>query len=182
MEALYDRAGRVYGWLQRDTGRIINPRGQQIAFIDGDSVYNWHGQHVAWWHDDHICSHSGQIALFLRGASGLGASMPALSSLPARPSLVFLPTLPTPVTVAGERASISSLNFSRPIYATRTRDGPITEQLTSFWPGARLHACRRSRRCSRFTSQLGLRHQRASWRTLGQAAARGAATSVRLAG
>jgi hypothetical protein len=40
MEPLYDQSGDVHGWINQATGRIVNLRGQHVAFVEGDSVYN----------------------------------------------------------------------------------------------------------------------------------------------
>jgi hypothetical protein len=94
MEPLYDRSGHVHGWIDRQSDRIINLRGRHVAFVEGDSVYNWRGQHVGSWHDDHIRNHTGQVAVFLRGASGLGPAIPALAAVPARPAIAAVPARP----------------------------------------------------------------------------------------
>ncbi|WP_425414195.1 4-fold beta flower protein [Pleomorphomonas koreensis] len=94
MQPLYDSRGSVHGWVDLDTGRIINRHGQHIAFIRGDSIYDWHGHHVAWWHDDHVRDRNGRVALFLRGASGLGPAIPALGAVPARPAIHAVPAMP----------------------------------------------------------------------------------------
>lgn len=94
MEALYGRAGSVFGWIDLDTGRIINRAGRHAAFVVGNNVYNWSGRHVGWWHDNHLRNHSGQVALFLRGASGLGPAIPALAATPARPAIAAVPAKP----------------------------------------------------------------------------------------
>lgn len=94
MEPIYDAKGKVYGWVDRQTGRIINLRGKHVAFVDGDSVFSWNGKHIGWWQNDHIRNQSGQVAVFLRGASGLGPAIPALAATPARPAIAAVPARP----------------------------------------------------------------------------------------
>jgi hypothetical protein len=93
-EPLHARSGEVYAWLDRGAGRIIGVRGAHLAFINGDGVYNWRGQHVGWWQDDHIRDQSGRVALFLRRAKGLGPVLPRIASAPRRPIVAPVPRKP----------------------------------------------------------------------------------------
>jgi len=46
MESLYGQSGRVHAWLH-ETGKIYSLSGRNLAFVDDDSVYDWHGAHIA---------------------------------------------------------------------------------------------------------------------------------------
>lgn len=94
MEALYQRAGRVYAWLDLATGRIYGLRGENLAFLDGDSIYDWHGRHIAWWQDGHIRDHHGAVALFTAGATNLGVVRPVLAVRPTKPVKAVAPVRP----------------------------------------------------------------------------------------
>jgi hypothetical protein len=94
VEPLFDRLGAVFGWIDLQSGKIVNRQGRHSAFVANGSVYDWRGRHVAWWHDDHIRNHSGQIALFLRDAGGFGPAKPALSAIPVRPAIAVTPARP----------------------------------------------------------------------------------------
>lgn len=94
MEPLYERSGRVYAWINRQRGHIISLHGHHIAFVEGDSVYNWRGQHIGWWEGDHVRNHQGQVAVFLRGASGLGVGVPGLAGIPGMPGIAGVPGRP----------------------------------------------------------------------------------------
>lgn len=93
MEALYDKSGRVFAWLD-ERGRIIGLRGNHLAFIDGDSVYNWRGQHVGWWQDGHIRDNSGAVAVFTADASNLGVVKPVKGVKPVKPVKAVPPVKP----------------------------------------------------------------------------------------
>jgi hypothetical protein len=109
MEPLYDRSGRVYGWIDgRTDGWIVNLDGKHVAFVEGDSVYNRRGQHLGWWLRDHICNHAGEVVVFLRDATGLGVTTPTLGTTPRRPTIETVPTRATrgirPIKVTNKRA------------------------------------------------------------------------------
>ena len=97
-EPLHARSGEVYAWLDRGTGRIIGVRGAHLAFINGDGVYNWRGQHVGWWHDDHIRDQAGRVALFLRRAKGLGPVLPRIAPAPRKPDCLEGPAKAEPIS------------------------------------------------------------------------------------
>jgi hypothetical protein len=93
MEALYDHSGRVYAWL--DEGRrIIGLRGNHLAFIEGDSVYTWKGQHIGWWGDDHIRDKTGAVAVFTATAINLGLVKPVKAVRPVQPVKAVIPVKP----------------------------------------------------------------------------------------
>jgi hypothetical protein len=63
-----------------------------VAFVEADSVYNLHGQHLGWWQRDHIRNHAGEVVVFLRDATGLGVTTPTLGATPTRPAIQTVPT------------------------------------------------------------------------------------------
>jgi hypothetical protein len=85
MEALYYQSGKVYAWLDETTWRIIGPRGNNLAFIEGESVYDWHGRHIGWWQHGHIRDKRGSVALFTAGATNLGLIAPVRAVRPEQP-------------------------------------------------------------------------------------------------
>jgi hypothetical protein len=93
-EPMHARSGEVYAWLDRTAGRIIGVRGGHLAFINGDSIYNWRGQHAGWWEDDHVRDQSGRVALFLRRAKDLGPVLPRIAAAPRRPIVAPVPARP----------------------------------------------------------------------------------------
>jgi hypothetical protein len=94
MEALYNRNGQVYAWLDSSDGRIFDLRGRNLAFVDGDSVWDWKGKHIAWWRGDHIRDRNGAIALFTGDAENLGVFKPFLAFKPFEPFQQFAPFKP----------------------------------------------------------------------------------------
>lgn len=94
MEALYQQTGAVYAWLDERSGRIIGLRGQNLAFVDGDSVYGWPGQHIGWWVDGHIRDHGGAVAVFTAGAGNLGVIKPVRAIKPIKPVKQIAPVRP----------------------------------------------------------------------------------------
>lgn len=94
VEALYDQAGRVYAWLDTATGRIHGRRGENLAFLDGNSIYDWRGRHIAWWQDGHIRDRQGYAALFTANATNLGVVRPVRAVSPIRPVKAVAPVRP----------------------------------------------------------------------------------------
>jgi len=93
MEALYDSSGRVYAWLD-EGGRILGLGGNHLAFIEGDSVYDWHGQHVGWWGNGHIRDNAGAVAVFSGDADNLGVVKPVKAVKPVQPVKAVAPVKP----------------------------------------------------------------------------------------
>lgn len=93
MEALYDQRGSVYAWLHLN-GHICGLEGENLAFVDGDSVYDWYGKHVGWWQDGYIRDDNGAIAMFTEEAKNLGFTMPMLQHRPPHPIKPLSPHKP----------------------------------------------------------------------------------------
>lgn len=93
MEPLYDQAGDVYAWLH-ETGKIYGLDGENLAFIDTNSVYTWDGTHVGWWQDGHIRDEAGRVALFTSQAENLGVVRPVRAVRPVRPVRAVSPVKP----------------------------------------------------------------------------------------
>src|SRR5437868_11485757 len=64
MQPLHDRTGQVYAWLDIKTEHILDLGGRPIAFIVGDSVYDWSGRHIGWWQDGHMRDNGGAVVVF----------------------------------------------------------------------------------------------------------------------
>lgn len=101
MEALYDQRGQVYAWLQEDSGRIISLRGEHVAFIDGDNVYNCHGQHLGWWDHGHMRDRHGAVVVFTSRATGMIVGRPGLAGRPGVPGIAGMPGRPGLTGVPG---------------------------------------------------------------------------------
>jgi hypothetical protein len=93
MEALYGRTGRVYAWLH-ETGKIYGLRGENLAFVDTDSVFAWNGAHIGWWQDGHLRDRSGCVAFFTAEARNLGVTRPVRAVRPVKPVRAVSPVKP----------------------------------------------------------------------------------------
>jgi|ERR1700683_5805470 len=115
MDALFNQSGGVYAWLDTATGNIVSLSGQHLAFIDGDSVYNWQGQHIGWWQDGHIRDRVGAVALFTDVAGSLGVVKPVRAVKPVQPGKAVSPVRPVkavkPVRSVKQLAWSTSLPF-----------------------------------------------------------------------
>ena len=91
MDPLFDRSGQVYGWLDMSAGRIMDRRGRHVALIRDGKVHDYRGKHLGWWDGDHFRDRTGAVAVYERGASGLGflAPLPALPPIPPCDRLTF---------------------------------------------------------------------------------------------
>lgn len=102
MEPLYDQNGRVHAWLQEDTARVINLRGQHVAFLRDDNVYDWSGNHLGWWVDGHMRDHRGSVVVFTRDATNLFVGKPGLAGIPGMPGIAGVPGTPGLAGVPGK--------------------------------------------------------------------------------
>jgi hypothetical protein len=93
MEALYGQNGAVYAWLH-ESGKVYGLDGQNLAFVSGDSVYDWGGAHIGWWRKGHIRDNRGNVALFTASAQGLGVTKPMRQLRPLQPLRALSPLKP----------------------------------------------------------------------------------------
>jgi hypothetical protein len=68
LEALFNQRGAAYAWLHAN-GNIYGLKGEALAFIDADAVYDWEGVHIAWWADGHMRDWLGAVCLFTVAAT-----------------------------------------------------------------------------------------------------------------
>jgi hypothetical protein len=94
MEALHDRGGRVYCWFDEESGHFISLRGDNLAFIDGNSIYDWNGRHVGWWQDGHIRDRTGAVVLLTADAQNMGVTKPVRAVHPVKPVRHVAPVKP----------------------------------------------------------------------------------------
>ena len=93
-EPLYDQSGRVSGFLI-DRARVVSKRGESVAWIRGNSIYDYSGHHVAWWEGDHLRDRNGNLMYWLRGAStGLVHPVPQIPPIPAIPRIEPIRPIP----------------------------------------------------------------------------------------
>ncbi len=94
MDALYNRHGQVAAWLDRVECQIVDLSGKHVAFVDGDSVYDYSGSHVGWWRKDHIRDSRGAVGLYTSSSANLGVTKPYLAYAPFPPLKAFAPFKP----------------------------------------------------------------------------------------
>lgn len=98
----YDTGGRAVAYCE--DGRILYAfHGAALAYLEGDSVYAFNGQHLGWWDHGWVRDHHGAWVLFTENAVG-GPPMPAKQARPAKafkstpPQVGFKHLKPVPVT------------------------------------------------------------------------------------
>lgn len=65
----YDNMGRPVAYTD-DNGHIFMFEGQPVAYLHGNSVYSFRGQHLGWFSDGWIRDERGACVLFSGAASG----------------------------------------------------------------------------------------------------------------
>jgi hypothetical protein len=101
----YDVNGRPIAYS--DDGRYVYAfSGLPLAYLDGDSVYSFNGQHLGWWDRGWVRDHQGAWVFFTDFARIGGQPMPRKSVLPAKGLRALPPPVPAfkqvkPVPVAG---------------------------------------------------------------------------------
>ena len=67
--SFYDLIGRPYAYSE-DGETIFTYAGQPIAYIEGDSIYSFSGVHLGFFEQSQIWDHDGSVLLFCNSASG----------------------------------------------------------------------------------------------------------------
>ena len=95
MKAIYDKSGRLIGWVQN--GRLMNRNGGSAFWINKDgTVYDYGGRHAGWWEGDHWRGPDGGVIGWQAGATKLDVAAP-LAELPPLPPFP-MQELPRPRT------------------------------------------------------------------------------------
>lgn len=108
MEPIYDRQGRVVGWLD-DEKRVRDLRGKVIGVTRDDAVHGRRGQHVGYFNDGHFRDHRGKVVAWMRGATG-GPTKPTPMTPPIRP-IPQIPPIPAIPAIRRIRA-VPTLSWS----------------------------------------------------------------------
>ena len=53
MIPLHSKKGQVVAFLA-EGGRIVSLKGKSLAWISGENVYNYTGDHLGWWADGYL--------------------------------------------------------------------------------------------------------------------------------
>jgi hypothetical protein len=111
----YDALGRPVAYC--DDGRhVYEFSGLPRAYLDGDSVYAFDGQHLGWWDRGWIRDHQGACVFFTDAARG-GPPTTARQASPAKgyknipPKPAFQHLKPAPVANSLAWSSRSGLQF-----------------------------------------------------------------------
>ncbi len=93
MEAIYDRNGKLVGWLEQDI--VYSVDGCPRAFMRGGAVYSFGSAYLGWFDRGYFRDGTGAAVAWVRGAHG-GPAAPAPTAPTDRPFLQFalLPSLP----------------------------------------------------------------------------------------
>ena len=108
MQAIFDGLGRTVAWLH-ESGVVHDLNGAPMAFINGRAVYDYAGNHKAWFHDGFFRDGHGDAVAFMRGCRG--GPLPPLPELPPIPPLRSLAPL-KPLTGLPGLPPLSTLNWS----------------------------------------------------------------------
>ncbi len=78
----YDRPGNPISYSD-DGENIYLFSGEPVAFLDGDAVYSFSGEHIGWFENGWIRDNSGHCVLFTAGSNG-GPVKPVRAVKPAK--------------------------------------------------------------------------------------------------
>ncbi len=114
MTPLFDKNGQVAAFLGAN-GRIVGTSGASIAWTSAGGVFDYSGNHLGWWDNDHMRGPDGGVVVRTREAHTLGITprLPAQAPLP--PTVRLEPARPmtqTPPMRPSNRGSWSSLTLS----------------------------------------------------------------------
>jgi len=83
METLYNSSGQAIAYVDKNGQSIYLYSGQPIAWISNDSIYTYSGRYLGWIANGWFYDRSGRPAFFTEKSSG-GPAKPARSARPAR--------------------------------------------------------------------------------------------------
>jgi len=79
----YDLEGRPVAYC--DDGRHVYAfSGLPLAYVEGDSVYAFDGQHLGWWDRGWVRDHQGAWVFFTESAISEGGALPVRHPRPAK--------------------------------------------------------------------------------------------------
>jgi hypothetical protein len=95
MKPLYDRSGYAKAWLSQSGQWMVSLTGRLLAYVRDDSIYDFSGNHVAWWVDEKVLSHDGYIIFVGPNIPHFEAVNRPYHTRPMRPTSRGLRTIPT---------------------------------------------------------------------------------------
>ena len=94
VEPIYDRSGKVVGWLKGDD--IYHLNGSHASTINSRNVYGHAGQHFGVFDKGLFRDHRGGVVAFIRGAQGGPVlPIPSVPPIPPIPSIPPIPAIPS---------------------------------------------------------------------------------------
>ncbi|HET7506174.1 MAG TPA: hypothetical protein VFK02_34380 [Kofleriaceae bacterium] len=79
----YDVTGRPIAYCE-DGRHVYAFTGLPLAYLDGDSVFAFDGQHLGWWDRGWVRDHHGAWVFFTEIAAGVGLALPARRGAPPK--------------------------------------------------------------------------------------------------
>jgi hypothetical protein len=95
MTPLHGRKGQVVAFLA-DSERIISLKGKSLAWISGENVYNYTGDHLGWWVDGCLIGRDGGVMAWQTRNANLRIKLPYPVPPPTPPVASPEPGRPVP--------------------------------------------------------------------------------------
>jgi hypothetical protein len=95
MMPLHGKKGQVLAFLA-EGGRIVSLKGKSLAWISGENVYNYTGDHLGWWADGYLLEPDGGVMAWQTRSTNLGATLPYAAPPPTPPVASPEPARPVP--------------------------------------------------------------------------------------
>jgi hypothetical protein len=84
MDTFYDCHGQAVAYVDEDGQSVYTYGGEPVAWLDGKSMYSYSGSYLGWIQDGWVWDLSGQAVFFTDDASSGGPARPPHSTRPAR--------------------------------------------------------------------------------------------------
>lgn len=109
-ETIFDKAGQATAYIADDGESIYTWDGEAVAYIrDGDKVYGWNGQHLGSFSDGIIYDIRGYRVGFLSGQCPVVTSVPPIKSIKSIQSIKSIPSIPSIRSIPSMSISTTSL-------------------------------------------------------------------------
>jgi hypothetical protein len=96
MRAFIDSTGYVKFWLHPNGTWLLDVRGDSLALVYGDSIYDLRGRHAGWWTGAVVRDHDGRLVVADLNAVQLKGNTPPRHSRPIPPTVgTNMPVRPT---------------------------------------------------------------------------------------
>jgi hypothetical protein len=75
MTPLHGKKGQVLAFLA-DGERIVSLKGKSLAWISGENVYNYVGDHIGWWDDGFLLGPDGGVMAWQARVASIRVNLP----------------------------------------------------------------------------------------------------------